>query len=84
MTFLQKKAIVKKIESTHPVDVLFEAKKLSKRQMAVLGKLKGYGSQAIVNKRDVTMLDLAALTAATGDEFAMFTRKGERFLLAQA
>ena len=71
----------KKIESAHPVDVLFEAKKLSKRQLAILDKLKGYGSQVIVKKRDVSMLDLAAMTAATGDEFAMFTRTGERLIV---
>ena len=27
------------------------------------------------------MRDLAALTASTGDEFAMFTRKGERLIV---
>ena len=71
----------KKIESAHPVDVLFKASKLSKRQMNVLSKLKGYGAQATVRKRDVSMLDLAALTAETGDEFAMFTRGGERLIV---
>ena len=49
--------------------------------MAVLDKLNGYGSHVTVRKRDVSMLDLAAMTAATGDEFAMFTRGGKRLIV---
>jgi len=69
------------IEQAHPVDVAFGAKKLNRRQQKILGMLPGYGSRAIVNKRDVSMLDLAALTASTGDEFAMFTRVGKRLIV---
>ena len=39
--------------------------------------MPNYGLSAIFKKRDVSMIDLSALTAYTGDEFAMFTRKGE-------
>ena len=39
------------------------------------------GSRAIVNKRDLSLLDLAALTTETGDEFAVFTRKGRRLVV---
>ena len=69
------------IEQGHPADVAFGAMELSQRQQAILDKLPGYGSQAVVRKRDVSMLDLAALTAKTGDEFAMFTRKGNRLIV---
>ena len=34
-----------------------------------------------LRKRDVSMLDLSAMTAETGDEFAMFTRRGERLIV---
>ena len=74
-------AINNPIEQGHPADVAFEAKELSQRQQEILDKLPRYGSQVIVNKRDVSMHDLAALTAKTGDEFAMFTRKGERLIV---
>jgi len=69
------------IEQAHPVDVAFEAKFLNQRQQRILDKLPGYGSQAIINKRDVSMLDLAALTASTGDEYAMFTRRSKRLIV---
>jgi len=71
------------IEARHPADIVSALgnKGLDRRQQDLLDKLPGYGSQAIVNKRDVSMLDLASLTAATGDEFAMFTRKRERLIV---
>ena len=73
--------MISQIDSPHPVDVTFGEKELSERQQRILGELPGFGSQAIVKKRDVSMLDLAALTAKTGDEFAMFTRKGDRLII---
>jgi hypothetical protein len=69
------------IELGHPADVSFGVKDLNARQHRVLDLLPGFGSQVIVRKRDVSMLDLAALTAKTGDEFAMFTHKGERLII---
>jgi len=69
------------IEQSHPVDVAFGAKELNQRQQKVLDMLPDCGSQVIVNKRDVSMLDLAALTSDTGNEFAMFTCKGKRMIV---
>ena len=69
------------IETRHPADVLFGGRGLNKRQQRILETLPEFGSRAAVKKRDVSMLDLAALTAKTGDEFAMFTRKGDRLLM---
>ena len=66
----------------HPREIssAFSSKELSTKQKNILDKLPDYGSSATFNKRDVSMLDLAALTAETGDEFAMFTRKGGRLI----
>jgi len=43
--------------------------------------LKGYDSRTAVNKKDASMKDLSALTAVTGDEFAMFTKGQERLII---
>ena len=69
------------IEQAHPADVVFGANGLNSRQQALLERLPGYGSQTVLKKRDVSMLDLSAITAKTGDEFAMFTRKGKRLIV---
>ena len=60
----------------HPREIssAFSSKKLSAKQKNVLDKLPYYGSSASFKKRDVSMIDLSALTAETGDEFALFTR----------
>jgi len=73
--------IMTPVESGHPVDVLFGVKTLDKRQQGILDKLPMYGSRAVIRKKDASMLDLSALTAATGDEFAMFTHKSERLII---
>lgn len=59
---------------------IFDAR-LSNRQEALLESLNGYNSRVTVGKRDVSMKDLSALTAKTGDEFAMFTKGGERLIV---
>jgi len=70
------------IESRHPTDVPPPfGVGLDARQQDILDRLPSFGSEVIVRKRDVSMLDLAAMTAHTGDEFAMFTRKGERLVI---
>lgn len=74
-------SVSKPIESRHPIDIGFGFKELNQRQQAVLNKLPMFGDRIIVNKRGVSMLDLAALTAKTGDEFAMFTRAGKRMII---
>lgn len=54
---------------------------LSKAQQKLLSKLPHYNSSVLVPKRTVCMKDLAALTASTGVEFAMFTKGGERLVI---
>lgn len=54
---------------------------LNTRQQRLLDALPSYNSRATVNKRAVSMSDLAALTAKTGDEFALFTRKNQRLIV---
>ena len=54
---------------------------LKSRQQKLLDALPGYGSRVTVGKKQVSMVDLAALTAKTGDEFAMFTRKNKRLIV---
>ena len=71
----------KLIETRHPIDIIFGEKNLNKRQQNILDSIPDYGSRTIVNKRDVSMLDLSAMTAKTGDEFAMFTRQGKRLIV---
>ncbi len=64
-----------------PSDIYKYGKPLNNRQQALLDKLPEYDSRAVVGKDDVSMTDLAALTAKTGDEFAMFTRGSERLVV---
>jgi hypothetical protein len=40
-----------------------------------------YDSRKIIDKSDVKMSDLSALTAKTGDEFAMFTNGRKRLII---
>ena len=54
---------------------------LNNRQKKLLEALPDYDSKATVRKTDVNMKDLSALTAATGDEFAMFTKGNERLII---
>lgn len=46
-----------------------------------MNALPDYDSNTTVSKRSVSMKDLSALTAKTGVEFAMFTRKNERLIV---
>ena len=57
-----------------PWAITRHGKPLNDRQQALLDRLPEYDSRATVDKGDVSMTDLAALTAKTGDEFAMFTQ----------
>ena len=65
----------------NPNAVLTFGVELNNRQKELLGKLPGYDSRIIVEKDSVNMSDLSALTAYTGDEFAMFTKCNERLIL---
>ena len=55
---------------------------LSGTQADALAQLPEYGSSTIVGKR-FGLNDLAALTAETGDEFAMFTTGGRRVIFRE-
>ena len=46
-----------------------------------MDELPEAGSRATFRKEDVSMSDLSALTAKTGDEFAMFTLGNERVVI---
>ena len=54
---------------------------LNKRQQKLLDQLPEFSSQVTVKKSEVSMIDLSALTAKTGDEFALFTKGGERLVV---
>ncbi|GBU23176.1 hypothetical protein R80B4_03092 [Fibrobacteres bacterium R8-0-B4] len=64
-----------------PWAIMRHGKPLNDRQQALLEKLPEYDSRTIVDKDDVSMMDLAALTAKTGDEFAMFTQGSRRLIV---
>ena len=54
---------------------------LNVRQRNLLAVLPKFGSRVTVKKKGVKLGDLAAMTAATGVEFAVFTRKSERLVI---
>ena len=54
---------------------------LNNRQKQLLEKLPDFDSRTIVPKDSVNMADLAALTAETGNEFAMFTKRSDRLII---
>ena len=65
-----------------PWAITRHGKPLNARQQALLDKLPEYDSRVEVDKSDVSMMDLAALTAKTEYEFAMFTR-GSKLLIVR-
>ena len=80
-------AIEQPIEQTHtgkgnPNAILMFDVELNSRQKKLLDALPEYDSRTIVPRDSVNMSDLSALTAKTGDEFAMFT-KGESRLIVR-
>lgn len=54
---------------------------LNNRQEKILDALPNFDSRIVISKNNVSMIDLAALTAKTGDEFALFTKSGERMVV---
>ena len=64
-----------------PDDIYNHGRPLDSRQQRVLDELPEAGSRATFRKADVSMFDLSALTAKTGDEFAMFTAGSERVVM---
>jgi len=65
----------------NPNAILHVGRPLNRRQQALLDKLPCFDSRITVRKGDVSMNDLAALTAVTGDEFAMFTMGARRLVI---
>jgi hypothetical protein len=64
-----------------PDDIARHGRPLNARQQRLLDKLPKYNSRVTVRKSDVSMIDLAALTAQENVEFAMFTRGPERLIV---
>jgi hypothetical protein len=64
-----------------PEAVARHGKRLNNRQQRLLDKLPEYNSRVTIKKSDVSMIDLAALTAKENVEFAMFTRGPERLIV---
>lgn len=60
---------------------MFSGANLSTKQAKLLEQLPDFGSRTIVPKKMYSTSDLAALTAQTGDEFAMFTTGGRRLIV---
>lgn len=65
----------------NPNAILMFDVELNSRQKKLLDSLPDYDSRVIVPKEAVYMSDLSALTAKTGDEFAMFTRSESRLVI---
>ena len=65
----------------NPNAILTFGIELNSRQKHLLEALTEFDSRVTVPKKSVRMSDLSALTAYTGDEFAMFTKGGERLII---
>lgn len=79
-------AIEQPIEQQHtgkgnPNAILTYDTPLNNRQQHLLEQLNEFDSRTAVPKNSVNMADLSALTAKTGDEFAMFTKGNERIII---
>ncbi len=64
-----------------PSAILHYNVELNSRQQRLLEALPDFNSRVILTKDEVAMSDLAALTAKTGDEFALFTNHEERMVI---
>lgn len=65
----------------NPNAILQTGRPLNNRQQKILDALPEYDSRVVVKKKNVNMKDLSAMTAITGDEFAMFTKGQERLII---
>lgn len=79
-------AIEQPIEQQHtgkgnPNAILTFDVDLNNRQKELLESLPEYDSRITVPKELVNMADLSAMTAKTGNEFAMFTKGNERMII---
>lgn len=64
-----------------PNAILIFDVELNNRQQKLLEQLPKFDSRVVVLKKSVNMIDLSALTAKTGDEFAIFTKGNERLII---
>ncbi len=76
-----KNSLQPRIKTPCPAEIYYEFSSLSKRQIAVLEKLPKVRSTTLIKKSDFNVTDLSALTAKTGDEFAMFTLGSRRLII---
>ena len=60
-----------------PSAIVIFGRPLNNMQEKLLKSLSEYDSRVVVKKSEVRMMDLAALTAVTGVEFALFSRGSE-------
>lgn len=65
----------------NPNAIIQFGRPLNNRQYKLLEALPEYDSRVTIAKKSINMSDLAALTAETGDEFAMFTKKNKRLII---
>lgn len=65
----------------NPNAIMLFDRPLNNRQQLLFDILPQFNSKAVVSKKTVSMKDLSALTAYTGDEFAMFTKGKERLII---
>ena len=68
------------ISASTPAEIAWGTGKLSSRQTALLEALPTAKSQLKLHKSGINSTDIAALTAYTGDEFAIFTRGSQRLV----
>lgn len=78
--------ITSPIESRHtgkgnPSAIIHFDRPLNHRQQRLLAQLPNFDDRVTVGKGEVSLRDLSALTAYSGVEYAMFTRKGERLII---
>ena len=65
----------------NPNAILQIGRPLNNRQQRILDSLSEYDSRIIIEKKAVNMRDLSAMTAITGDEFALFTKGTKRLVI---
>ena len=65
----------------NPGAILHFDRPLNRRQEKLLKLLPSYDRRIILPKHEVNMKDLSALTAKTGVEYAMFTKKGSLLII---
>jgi hypothetical protein len=69
------------INASSPSEIAWGYGNLSSRQANILESLQKPGQYSQLYKSDVNLTDLAALTAHTGDEFALFTLGSRRIVV---